>query len=113
MAVSSRTPEGQPNQCPICDSIFRIEPSSPFGDAPCPSCGTLLWFAKQGDDTLFFDSTTAQIKKTRIRQIIAEQLGVTTDMIPEDIQDLDITELGGDSLDIVELVMEIEHEFDM
>jgi len=112
MTVSSRTPERQSNQCPLCDSAFQIEPSSPFGDAPCPSCGTLPWFAKQGDDTMFFDSTAAEIKKTRIRQIISEQLGRAIEEIPENMQDLDLIELGADSLDMAEPVMELEHEFD-
>lgn len=45
MVISSRTPEGRPNQCPVCGSDVRIEPSDPAGDAPCPRCGHLLWFA--------------------------------------------------------------------
>jgi anti-sigma B factor antagonist len=47
MVVSSRTPEGQPNHCPVCGSQLRIEPSDPAGDAPCPRCGHLVWFAWQ------------------------------------------------------------------
>src|SRR5262249_52487779 len=42
----SRTPEGIPNRCPVCGSAVRIEPSSPSGDAPCPTCGHLLWFTR-------------------------------------------------------------------
>jgi hypothetical protein len=45
MNISSRTPEGDPNRCPVCGNDLRVEPSRPPGDAPCPSCGTLLWFA--------------------------------------------------------------------
>src|SRR5262245_61157421 len=44
MTPSSRTPEGEPNRCPVCGSELRLEPSRPPGDAPCPSCGSLLWF---------------------------------------------------------------------
>ncbi len=44
MTISSRTPEGVPNRCPVCDHDFRIEPSLPSGDAPCPACGSLVWF---------------------------------------------------------------------
>jgi hypothetical protein len=44
MFISSRTPEGIPNRCPICGADVRIEPSKPSGDAPCPQCGALLWF---------------------------------------------------------------------
>ncbi len=44
MRPSSRTPEGQPNWCPVCGHEVCIEPSMPPGDAPCPRCGCLLWF---------------------------------------------------------------------
>jgi DNA-directed RNA polymerase subunit RPC12/RpoP len=46
MPISSRTPEGDPNYCPICGNNIRIEPSTtPTRDAPCPHCGHLLLFA--------------------------------------------------------------------
>ncbi|QDV36037.1 hypothetical protein ElP_39470 [Tautonia plasticadhaerens] len=44
MVISSRTPEGQPNNCPVCGKAIVMEPSQPFGDAPCPHCGCLLRF---------------------------------------------------------------------
>jgi hypothetical protein len=47
MEPSSRTPEGEPNRCPICGKAVLIDPSRPPGDAPCPNCGHLLWFAPQ------------------------------------------------------------------
>ena len=62
---------------------------------------------------MFYDSTTAKMKKSRIRHFIAQQLGVGIDKIPERIQELDVFALGGDSLDVVELVMELEEEFDI
>jgi hypothetical protein len=43
--ISSRTPEGEPNLCQVCAAEIRLEPSRPPGDAPCPNCGTLLWFS--------------------------------------------------------------------
>jgi hypothetical protein len=45
MTASSRTPEGDTNRCPICGTVLQVEPSRPPGDAPCPSCGSLLWFS--------------------------------------------------------------------
>jgi anti-anti-sigma factor len=44
MVISSRTPEGRPNHCPVCGFGLEIEPSVPPGDAPCPRGGHLLWF---------------------------------------------------------------------
>jgi hypothetical protein len=44
MVISSRTPEGEDNRCPLCGHALRLDPSRPPGDAPCPCCGVLLWF---------------------------------------------------------------------
>jgi hypothetical protein len=44
MSIASRTPEGTPHYCPLCESRVCVEPSLPPGDAPCPKCGTLMWF---------------------------------------------------------------------
>jgi hypothetical protein len=41
--ISSRTPEGEPQRCPICGKIAALEPSDPGGDWICPSCGSLFW----------------------------------------------------------------------
>ena len=47
----------------------------------------------------------------KIKQIIAEQLGLNEDEISDSASLLD--DLGADSLDIVELVMAMEEEFEM
>ncbi|HKA56539.1 MAG TPA: hypothetical protein VKJ47_23080 [Candidatus Binatia bacterium] len=44
MTISSRTPEGHPNRCPVCRRRLRLSPSWPSADAPCPYCGSLVWF---------------------------------------------------------------------
>ena len=44
METPARTPEGEPNRCPVCGKDLQIEPSRPPGDAPCPHCGSLVWF---------------------------------------------------------------------
>ena len=120
MTISSRTPEGQSNHCPVCDSKVNIEPSQlqgnlPFGDAPCSSCGHLLWFTWGRDGVLFYDLATAEPKKKRVREIIAERLGVSLDKVPDQPYELRefISKLGADSLDVVELIMELEEEFDI
>jgi len=41
--ASTRTPEGQPNRCPVCGAAFLLEHSRPAGDACCPVCGSLVW----------------------------------------------------------------------
>ncbi|MBI2339399.1 MAG: acyl carrier protein [Deltaproteobacteria bacterium] len=53
----------------------------------------------------------AQAIETRIKEIIAEQLGLKEEEIKNEASFLD--DLGADSLDIVELVMAMEEEFEM
>ena len=84
MTISSRTPEGTPNQCPLCLAFICIEPSDPPGDAPCPNCGHLVWFI----------SSKLEIPAESITR--ATLIG---------------DELGADSLDLVQLVMEFEAQF--
>lgn len=96
VTISSRTPEGRDSRCPLCGAETAIE-FSPANDATCPKCGCLLW----GEE-----ATAAQL-----RRIIAEQLGVDPDKITD--QTSFVNDLGADSLDTVELVMELEEEFDV
>jgi acyl carrier protein len=47
----------------------------------------------------------------RLKEIIAEQLGISEDEITPEASFVD--DLGADSLDLVELIMALEEEFDM
>jgi acyl carrier protein len=47
----------------------------------------------------------------RVKQIVAEQLGVDEDQVTLEASFMD--DLGADSLDTVELVMALEEEFDI
>lgn len=49
-------------------------------------------------------------EETRVIEIVAEQLGVEQEKITRDTSFVD---LGADSLDLVEVVMELEEEFDI
>ena len=109
--ISSRTPEGLPKHCPICDTSIRIEPSQPPGDAPCPKCGTLLWFFDTSAGMRFYKSETVAPLRDKIIQIICENLGVNKERVTPTTSYLE--DVGADSLDIVELVMELEEDFDV
>lgn len=88
-STSSNTPESASNQCPICNSTFTAEVPS-AGDVPCSSCRQLLqWF--QNDSRIlqsFFESESSPLDG-----------------------DSKFLSLGMDSLDVMELIMEIEEEF--
>lgn len=90
MTISSRTPEGQPLRCDVCRAMAVVETSLDSGDATCPACGQLLW---------------------RVRNRLAAELNLPEDDITLSVQLQN--ELGADSLDIVELMMALEDEFDL
>src|SRR4051794_35025121 len=90
MAVSSRTPEGTPHRCPVCGKISAVEPSYPDGDSCCPNCGRLLWWFR---DRLSRSARTAPERITLASSFTQD--------------------IGADSLEIVELVMELEEKFNV
>ena len=53
----------------------------------------------------------ASAVEAKVKEIICEQLGVSEDEVTPDASFLE--DLGADSLDIVELVMALEEEYDM
>lgn len=107
--ISSRTPEGVPNHCPVCRTSICIAPSQPPGDAPCPNCGTLLWFFNTLAGMRFYESEAAAWLRDRILQTVCENLGVNKGQVTSSTSFLE--DVGADSLDMTELVMELEEAF--
>jgi acyl carrier protein len=95
MIISSRTPEGLPSRCTLCGAENNIEFSDPGDDAPCPNCGQLLWRSAQN--------------LARLQALLAERLHAVTATIGPHTGFVE--DLGADSLETVELVMELEEEF--
>jgi hypothetical protein len=108
MEVSSRTPEGAPNHCAVCGKRIVIEPSSPFGDAPCPNCGCLLWFISNGQEVRYLPFNDSVKIRERAIRAMAESLGVEEEAVRKNPNIW--REMGADSLDLVELIMELEEE---
>ena len=94
MTVSSRTPEGLPSKCTLCGAHANVDFSEPASDAPCPSCGHLLW-------------ASAQLIQS-IKKHYEDTLGISSSDIRADTR---FSDLEADSLDTVEMVMELEEEF--
>lgn len=87
-----------------------IEPSPIFGDATCPHCGSLLWFLNLQTQSQVFERSRSHDVRNRAIAILAKQLGVDPGQIAEN--EAFLSGLGADSLDTVELVMELEEELD-
>lgn len=111
MTISSRTPEDQPNHCPVCGGDVWIDPSPLFGDATCPRCGSLLWFLNVPGRCHVFEQARPSNIRDRVISILAEQLGVDPEKITENSSLIE--DLGADSLDTVELIMELEEDSDL
>jgi acyl carrier protein len=111
MTISSRTPEGSPNHCPLCGAYVRIEPSPTTGDAPCPACGNLLWFRKVPSGVWWYDPADVSPLREKLIQIIREKFGGAAVAVTDSTSFAE--DVGADSLDLVELVMELEEEFEM
>jgi acyl carrier protein len=109
--ISSRTPEGEANRCPICAAFVSVEPSRPPGDAPCPACGSLLWFSPTPGGVVCFDYALVAPLKDWVLDRVCENLGVNRATVTNatDFR----AEVGADSLDLVELVMEVEEELNI
>lgn len=91
MQPSSRTPEGQPNRCAVCGQEFRVEPSAPPGDAPCPRCGSLAWFpaAAQANDALVSEVQQLDVAtKHEAIQTLVRRLGDLGRISPEACDEL-------------------------
>ncbi len=83
MVIPSRTPEGDPNRCPVCGHDCRLEPSWPSRDGPCPRCGHLLWFGQEA-------GVLAPETRTAVLEIIKERFG----MLPPEMESA-VAELTG------------------
>lgn len=74
----------------------NLEYSTPAGDAPCPHCGHLLWMSAE----------LLSLIETRL----SESLDIASEKITADAR---LADIGADSRDMVELIMEWEEEFDI
>ena len=82
MSVSSATPEVASNRCSICGQSVVAEPSEAPPRATCPPCGKLLGWFQERVEEAHITPDTPFLKLAR------------------------------DSIGYVELVMELEEEFD-
>lgn len=108
--ISSRTPEGSPGRCPFCDREVNLESSLPFGDAPCPYCGSLIRFVNVDGELKLLDEAAEQSLRRKLRRYLAEQLGVEESKIGDEFEALQSLKL--DSIDTIELVMDLEEQDD-
>ncbi|HET6246125.1 MAG TPA: hypothetical protein VFE47_00355 [Tepidisphaeraceae bacterium] len=103
MVISSRTPEGELAKCPVCGECVLMVPSSCFSDAPCPSCGALLWFVRIGEENILVHRKPASAGRDWMK-ILTGAIG--DDDPGDDASAFERAE--SDLVKLVELVMESE-----
>lgn len=64
-----------------------------------------------GKSANFFEFESSAKYRTILRKILANQLAVSADQFPSDLAGVKLDEIGLDSLETVELIMELEEEF--
>jgi len=79
-----------------------------MGDAPCPSCSTLLWFFDTANGVACCRFAAIAPMRDRLFVYFANSLGVGVDEVANAYANRE--PLGTDSLDLVELTMELEEE---
>jgi acyl carrier protein len=110
MPLPTPTPSGVPNCCPFC-GVLLADPPERSSHTACVSCGVRLWFTRSPSGTWFHDPVRVAPIRERVIRVVCENLGVN----PEKITDAtSFTEdIRADTLDLVEMVMELETEFGM
>lgn len=96
MSDFSPVPERFPRHCPLCGGATNLESTDSAEDAPCPACGHGL------------RSSTQLLASLQRR--LGEPAGGETQRFTPDMQ---LVDLAADSLDMIELVMELEKELNV
>lgn len=102
--------ESLSNQCPLCRATVAVEPTNPDGDMPCPHCHALLAFLRTSGGFRYHDATAVGPVRERILAIVSAKFDVTCDQLTGLTT---FEDLGADSLDVAEVIMELEQAFDL
>ena len=101
----SNKTEPEAGNCPICDAEVGLDPTKKFGEETCSNCGEVVWLVRFSHGMMAF-KPAERVRQRSPQAVLAEYLGVDESKL-ENQAELD---LGIDSLDFVELVMELEEE---
>jgi hypothetical protein len=88
------------NECPACGASLWA-PSGPWGEEQCPRCFTQLWFVPFSGGQFFFVRREGE----SLEEFLCALVGPAMKLTPAELEQV-IRKT--DSLDLVELVMEIE-----
>ena len=89
------------NRCPLCRAALWAPDDKVVATKKCPRCGADLWVLVVLDGPVFF---LRQPGQTRIAFLAA----LTAPLLGKSEEEMTVVLEGADSLDIVELIMDIE-----
>lgn len=96
------------DQCPHCNVAVKAESMVLFGDLDCPECSKALWFLTAANSARFFDHAASEGLRNRTLDFVAERLEIEVEKLASDPKA--INELDNDSLETLELLMDLEEE---
>src|SRR5437868_10588618 len=88
-------------RCPVCAAALWASDSGAVGRKRCPRCGADLWVLAGADGPVFFVRQPGQSRYHFLATLAGPLQGVPA-------EEMEVTLRGADSLDLVELVLEIE-----
>lgn len=109
-AISPRAPHGVSNQCPLCRSTIAGDSSTADGALTCPKCGGRLCLLHTTAGLRYHEADTVAPVRERVVDVIERKFAVPRDQLTGAVT---FQDLGADSLDVAEVIMELEQEFDL
>ncbi len=94
------------NTCPLCNCDVHVEGNSLFGEQACAGCGKKLWFLTAAHEARFFDYETSGELRDKACGFIAERFEIDREKLTPNVLD----EMDVDSLEALEMLMELEEE---
>jgi hypothetical protein len=113
-------PKGTWNRCPKCRTRLHVKGSAEIGRAGCAQCGASLWFRTiagfwnwlrtcHRPGTRLYDGPEVEAWHEQVIDAVVGMTDLTAEQVRSKIKVEDL--VGADSLDIVELVMQLEDDF--
>jgi hypothetical protein len=89
------------SRCPLCRAALWAPDSEAIGSKTCPRCGAELWALAGSGSPAFYLRQPGQSKASFLAGLAGPLYGLSAEQMEQTLN-------GADSLDLVELVMEIE-----
>lgn len=87
--------------CPVCQAALWAPNTEPVGWRTCPRCQADLWVLAGAGGPMFFPRRPGQSETNFLAALAAPLYGMSAEEVEAGLQ-------SADSLDLVEVVMEIE-----